>query len=356
MPFTFIDLFAGIGGTRQAFESFGGKCIFSSEIDNFAQRTYFENFNEIPEGDITKINMDKIPKHDILVAGFPCQPFSLAGVSKRNSLGRPHGLKCEDKGVLFYKIVDILKNKEPNAFFLENVKHLYYHNNRRTYRIIKKQLNDAGYDVFSKIIDASLIVPQHRERIYIVGFKKELKIKFTFPIYKDLNPKLNEILEKEVEEKYTLSDKLWKYLQYYKEKQKNKGNGFGYGLADLDGVTRTLSSRYWRDGAEILVPQINKNPRRLTPRECARLMGFRNDFKIPVSDHQAYIQFGNSVVVPLVKKIAGRMIIYLSEKDHAIIPVMSILKSSQFKGNLSYGEEVITMISLGEEPQIHVML
>jgi len=352
MSFKFIDLFAGIGGTRQAFEAFGGKCIFSSEIDEFACKTYFENFNEIPAGDITKINLDEIPKHDVLIAGFPCQPFSLAGVSKRNSLGRPHGLDCEDKDNLFYKIIEILKKKEPKAFFLENVKHLYFHDKGQTYQIIKKQLNDAGYDVCEKIIDASFVVPQHRERIYIVGFKKELKIKFTFPTFSDSNPQLRKILESKVEEKYTLSDKLWTYLQSYKQKQKDKGNGFGYGMANLDGITRTLSSRYYKDGAEILIPQNNKNPRRLTPRECARIMGFSDNFKMPVSDHQAYRQLGNSVVVPIVKKIAGRMIIYLYKNDPLVIPVLPLIKLQKSSKNSLNGAEITTMISLGERPLI----
>jgi DNA (cytosine-5)-methyltransferase 1 len=307
MSFTFIDLFAGIGGTRLAFERAGGKCVFSSEIDVFARITYSENFGDTPSGDLMRVEEDLIPSHDVLVAGFPCQPFSLAGVSKRNSLNMPHGFGCKKDGRLFFKISKILKIKQPRAFFLENVKHLRFHKNGETYSIIQKNLENAGYKVFSKLIDSRKVVPQHRERIYIVGFRKDLAIKFHFPTIPDLAPKLGDILEASVDPKYTLSDRLWNYLQVYAKKQREKRNGFGYGLASPEGITRTLSARYYKDGAEILISQKEKNPRRLTPRECARLMGFPSTFVMPVSDTQAYKQFGNSVVIPIVERIAKKI-------------------------------------------------
>lgn len=308
MPFDFIDLFAGIGGTRLAFDKSGGRCVLSSEIDKFACRTYKENFGITPAGDILDLNERDIPDHDILVAGFPCQPFSLAGVSKRKSLKMPQGFDCESKGQLFFKIVEILKAKKPKAFLLENVKHLVFHNQGETFRVIRKQLEDAGYDVYYQIIDASKLVPQHRERVYIVGFRKNLDIRFVFPEIENRNPKIKEILEKKVNPKYTISDKLWQWLIEYREKHKLKGNGFGYSLVDEEGIARTLSARYHKDGSEILVPQKNKNPRRLTPSECAALMGFPSNFKIPVSDTQAYRQFGNSVVVPIVERVVNEMV------------------------------------------------
>lgn len=306
MLYKFIDLFAGIGGIRLAFEEYG-ECVFSCEWDVKAQETYFANFYETPFGDIRKINEKEIPDHDILLAGFPCQPFSIAGVSKKNSLGRAHGFLDEAQGTLFFDIARIIKEKQPQAFLLENVKNLKSHDKGRTYRVIKKVLeNDLGYTVYDKIINAKGLVPQNRERIYIVGFKKP--IKFQFPSLPDKGPALRTILEDEVDEKYTLSDKLWKYLQAYKEKHEAKGNGFGYGLADLDSYSRTLSARYYKDGSEILIPQKGKNPRKLTPRECARLQGFPDSFKIVVSNTAAYKQFGNSVAVPVVRLIAEKMI------------------------------------------------
>lgn len=306
MLYKFIDLFAGIGGIRLAFEEYG-ECVFSCEWDVKAQETYFANFYETPFGDIRKINEKEIPDHDILLAGFPCQPFSIAGVSKKNSLGRAHGFLDETQGTLFFDIARIIKEKQPQAFLLENVKNLKSHDKGRTYRVIKKALeNDLGYTVYDKIINAKGLVPQNRERIYIVGFKKP--IKFQFPSLPDKGPALRTILEDEVDEKYTLSDKLWKYLQAYKEKHEAEGNGFGYGLADLDSYSRTLSARYYKDGSEILIPQKGKNPRKLTPRECARLQGFPDFFKIVVSNTAAYKQFGNSVAVPVVRLIAEKMI------------------------------------------------
>lgn len=308
----FIDLFAGIGGTRIAFEEAGCTCVFTSEWDKFAQQTYEANFGEKPKGDIREISSSEIPDHDILVAGFPCQPFSISGVSKKKSLGLPHGFDDPTQGTLFFEIKRILKDKKPRAFMLENVKHLRRHDKGRTYAVIMKILKEElGYTVHDEVFDASSYVPQHRERIFIVGFR-EFTL-FEFPSSKsEPKPRFRDILEKSVPEKYTLTDHLWKYLQEYAKKHKAKGNGFGYGLTDLNGKARTLSARYYKDGSEILVPQRNgKNPRRLTPRECANLMGFtqfRPDFEIPVSDTQAYRQFGNSVVVPLVYEIAKAMV------------------------------------------------
>lgn len=302
--FTFIDLFAGIGGTRLAFERQGGECVFSSEIDKYARKTYSENFNEIPAGDIKQIDEKSVPDHDILLAGFPCQPFSISGVSKLKSLDMPHGFMDEPRGTLFFDVARILDAKRPAAFMLENVKHLERHDSGNTFKVIKKTLEqDLGYTVYHRVIDAQRLVPQHRERIFIVGFREP--IEYEFPVIKDRKPRLRDILEEKIDSKYTLTEHLWDYLQKYKEKHRRQGNGFGFGLADLDGVTRTLSARYYKDGSEILIPQgEGKNPRRLTPRECARLMGFPDSFKIPVSDTQAYRQFGNSVVVPVVERVA----------------------------------------------------
>ena len=320
--FTFIDLFAGIGGTRLAFQNAGGQCVFSSEINKFARQTYFANFGEEPVGDIRDFKAQDIPDHDVLVGGFPCQPFSLSGVSKRQSLNIPHGFKDKTKGTLFFDIARIIEKKQPKTFLLENVKHLKGHDKGKTYQTIIETLeNELGYDVHSQVIDSRYVVPQHRERIFIVGFDKPTP--FSFPVFKDTEPRLRDILESDVPEKYTLSDHLWTYLKNYAAKHRAKGNGFGYGLADLDGVTRTLSARYFKDGSEILIPQKGKNPRRLTPRECARLMGFPDSFKIPVSDTQAYKQFGNSVVVPVIEKIA-KAIVKCAFKGKRLNPVMRL--------------------------------
>lgn len=320
---TFIDLFAGIGGTRLAFEKAGAKCVFSSEYDKFAQITYEINFHEKPDGDIKNIHSKSIPNHDILLAGFPCQPFSISGVSKKKSLKRPHGFKDPTQGTLFFEIKRIIRDKKPKAFLLENVKHLQGHDKGKTFKIIMRTLeNELGYSVFYKVLDAKKLVPQHRERIFIIGFRQW--VPFKFPEIKDRKPKLKDILEfNDTHQgeifldfaKYTLTDHLWDYLQKYAAKHRALGNGFGYGLADLDGITRTLSARYFKDGSEILIPQKHKNPRRLTPRECARLMGFLDGFKIPVSDTQAYKQFGNSIVVPLVNELARAMIKTITSND-----------------------------------------
>lgn len=312
MKFRFIDLFAGIGGIRVPFEKLGGQCVFTSEWDKFCQITYQFNFGDCPHGDITKIDEKSIPDHDILLAGFPCQPFSIAGVSKKKSLGREHGFKDKKQGNLFFDIARILKKKKPKAFLLENVKNLKSHDGGRTYKIIENTLQNLRYNLFVKVIDAADYVPQHRERIIITGFRKDIfpEIEFEFPDAEARKTDIVDILEKDVDRKYTLSNKLWKYLRDYAKKHKAKGNGFGFGLIDpeKDSTTRTLSARYYKDGSEILLKQKGKNPRRLTPRECARLMGFSDDFKIPVSDNQAYRQFGNAVVIPVIEAVAKELI------------------------------------------------
>jgi len=320
--FTFIDLFAGIGGMRIAFTKQGGICVFSSEWDKYAQKTYFDNFDVMPQGDITKINAQEVPDHDILVAGFPCQPFSIAGVSKKNSLGRATGFQDKTQGTLFFDVCRILEAKRPKAFLLENVKNLKSHDHGNTWRVIQESLNQLDYEIFPQIIDGQGFVPQHRERIFIAGFDRRRYgnlYDFQFDVDNqkpEKKPVLRDILEPEVNEKYTLSDKLWTFLQNYAAKHKAKGNGFGYGMPELDGVTRTLSARYYKDGSEILINQgKDKNPRRLTPRECARLQGYPDSFKITVSDTRAYKQFGNSVVVPLVTAIAGKIVEKVEELD-----------------------------------------
>lgn len=317
--YTFIDLFAGIGGMRLAFESAGGRCVYSNEWNKYSQQTYYANFGVQPDGDITKVQAEDIPDHDILVAGFPCQPFSIAGVSKKNSLGRATGFEDKTQGTLFFDVCRILKAKRPKAFMLENVKNLCSHDKGRTFQIIQESLRELNYEVFFQIIDGKGYVPQHRERIVIVGFDKEQygeNVTFSFDLHPlEKQPVVRDILEKEVSEKYTLSDKLWIYLQNYAAKHREAGNGFGYGIAPLDGVTRTISARYYKDGSEILIEQSGKNPRRLTPRECARLQGFPDSFRIPVSDTQAYKQFGNSVVVPLMTDVAKLIIAKLEQLD-----------------------------------------
>jgi len=317
--YTFIDLFAGIGGMRLAFEAVGGRCVYSNEWNKYSQQTYYANFGVQPDGDITKVDAESIPDHDILVAGFPCQPFSIAGVSKKNSLGRATGFEDKTQGTLFFDVCRILKAKRPKAFMLENVKNLCSHDRGRTFKVIQESLHELNYKIFFQIIDGKDYVPQHRERIVIVGFDmncygEEIDFEFQLsPLAK--KPVVRDILESHVDDKYTLTDKLWIYLQNYAAKHKEAGNGFGYGIAPLDGITRTMSARYYKDGSEILIAQDGKNPRRLTPRECARLQGFPDTFKIPVSDTQAYMQFGNSVVVPLMTDVAKLVVGKLKEMD-----------------------------------------
>ncbi|MGM0479940.1 MAG: DNA (cytosine-5-)-methyltransferase [Bacteroidota bacterium] len=312
--FKFVDLFAGIGGIRIAFQEQNGKSVFSSEWNKYAKKTYDANFGEVPFGDITKVDEKQIPDHDVLVGGFPCQPFSIAGVSKKKSLGKQHGFLDETQGTLFFDVCRILKEKKPKAFLLENVKNLTSHDKGNTFKVIKKTLKKLGYSVKTKVLDAKYYVPQHRERIFIVGFREEdfpESVDFSFPEPPEYSPRVKDILQKRVDPKYTLSDKLWNYLQQYAQKHREKGNGFGFGLVNMDGVTRTLSARYYKDGSEVLVPQSKKNPRRLTPVECKRLMGFPEEFKVKnigVSDTQLYKQFGNSVAVPVVKAVAKEMV------------------------------------------------
>jgi DNA (cytosine-5)-methyltransferase 1 len=315
VPFHFIDLFAGIGGLRLGLEAVGGRCVFSSEWDRYCQRTYREWFGETPEGDIVNIvnhQLHRIPPHNVLAAGFPCQPFSIAGVSKKNALGRPHGFDDLEQGNLFFSVAAIIEARRPPAFLLENVKDLKSHDRGRTWQVIESTLRGFGYTVYSNVVDAAAWVPQHRERIFIVGFDKNIfgdAPPFAFPdAPEQVRPTMRSILESDADPKYTLSDQLWKYLQDYSAKHKAKGNGFGYGLVDSDSVSRTLSARYYKDGSEILVRQRGRNPRRLTPRECARLMGFPEKLKIPVSDTQAYKQFGNAVVPKVVAAVGQRMV------------------------------------------------
>lgn len=309
--FKFIDLFAGIGGIRLAFQNNGGKCVFTSEWDSFAKKTYEANFGEVPFGDITQISEKEIPDHDILLGGFPCQPFSIAGVSKKKSLGRQHGFLDKTQGTLFFDIARIIEHKKPKVFMLENVKNLISHDKKKTFKVIRETLSKLGYSIHYKVLDAKYYVPQHRERIIIVGFKKSVfdeKEIFKFPEPPETELAIREILQRRVDPKYTLSDKLWNYLQEYKKKHQAKGNGFGFGLTNLNSVSRTLSARYYKDGAEILIPQREKNPRRLTPRECARIQGFPDNFIIPVSNNQAYKQFGNSVAVPLIQAVGKNIV------------------------------------------------
>lgn len=313
--FTFIDLFAGMGGFRLAMQAQGGKCVFSSEWNAYSQKTYFANFGDMPFGDITKeITKSYIPdSFDILCAGFPCQPFSIAGVSKKRSLGRETGFKDKTQGTLFFDVADIISRHRPKAFYLENVKNLTSHDKGNTFRVIRETLEELNYSIHYQVMDGQTYVPQHRERIMIVGFDKERyhgEEKFEFPEQHESTRSVKEILDPNIDPKYTLSDKLWAYLQNYAEKHRAKGNGFGFGLVDLNGITRTLSARYYKDGSEILIPQgKGQNPRRLSPRECARLMGYPDQYRIDrVSDVQAYRQCGNSVIVPLITAVSEQII------------------------------------------------
>jgi DNA (cytosine-5)-methyltransferase 1 len=329
--FTFIDLFAGIGGMRLGFEAAGGQCVFTSEWDDYSRRSYQTNFpnDEHPlAGDITRIDVADIPHHDVLLAGFPCQPFSIAGVSKKNALRRPHGFECETQGTLFFDMARIIAAKRPRAFLLENVKNLISHDRKNTFRVIRHTLEDLGYHLHARVVDGRHFVPQHRERILIAGFREQTDFDWdAVPLPDPAHaPRLSAILHREdgteddpdegryldvsgrVHEKYVLTDKLWAYLQAYAVKHRAKGNGFGCSVVGKDDVSRTLSARYYKDGSEVLVRRgPNENPRRLTPRECARLMGYPDNFRIPVSDTRAYKQFGNSVVVPLIRHAAGLM-------------------------------------------------
>ena len=337
--FRFIDLFAGIGGLRRGFDALGGQCVFTCEIDKYARKTYLANYDDglhhpMAE-DIRDVAPVDIPEHDLLLAGFPCQPFSIAGVSKKNALGQPTGFRCESQGTLFFDTARIIEHHRPRAFVLENVKNLVNHDHGRTFEVIKGTLqDDLGYRLSPRVIDAKGYVPQHRERIFIVGFRDDSDITLDHLPVPDsrYGPKLRTILHPEdgtegkdghytdaqgqVSGQYRLSTHLWCYLQDYAEKHRARGNGFGFGLVGPDDVARTLSARYYKDGSEILVSRgEGQNPRRLTPRECSRLMGFDkpggSDFRIPVSDTQAYKQFGNAVVVPVAEAVARHLAPYL---------------------------------------------
>jgi len=342
--FRFIDLFAGIGGIRMAFEANGGECVFTSEWNEFSKKTYLDNFGDdhLFAGDIVSFPIEDVPDHDVLLGGFPCQPFSIAGVSKKNSLGRPHGFECTTQGTLFFDVARIIAHKRPKVFLLENVKNLLSHDKGNTFKVVLQTLRDElGYDVHYKVIDGQHFTPQHRERIIIVGFRQKTGFSWENLQLPDKGPTLSSILHKTdgsepeldwdgerffdyqkraVQPKYTLTPHLWAYLQAYAEKHRAAGNGFGFGMAFPESVTRTLSARYYKDGSEILVFQgKNKRPRRLTPRECARLMGFPDTFRIPVSDTQAYRQFGNSVVMPVLREVGRIMephILELIKREH----------------------------------------
>lgn len=350
--FTFIDLFAGIGGIRLGFEDAGGECVFTSEWNDWAKKTYLQNFGDHHQfvGDIVPYPASEIPDHDVLLAGFPCQPFSIAGVSKKNALGVPHGFECTTQGTLFFDVQRIIATKRPKAFVLENVKNLLSHDKGNTFRVIHRTLRDElGYDVHFRIIDGRSFVPQHRERIIIVGFQEKTSFSFDSVRLPGQGPLMQSVLHPEdgseepeapytfghraaVHSKYVLSDKLWQYLQGYAAKHRAAGNGFGYGLVTPHSVARTLSARYYKDGSEILVSRgPGKNPRRLTPRECARLMGFPDSFQIPVSDTQAYRQFGNSVVVPVMREVARAM------KPH-------ILRNTAFERIQLSGQQVLPLV------------
>ncbi len=360
--FTFVDLFAGIGGIRRAFEDQGGRCVFTSEWDAYAQKTYAANFPNGHEiaGDITQVNEALIPDHDVLLAGFPCQPFSIAGVSKKNALGRAHGFDDETQGTLFFDLERIIAAKRPRGFLLENVKNLKSHDKGRTFEVIHRTLTKKlGYDVHYKVIDGAHFVPQHRERILIVGFREP--VAFDWDIL-NLPPKgshvLEEILHKTdgsepalpwdegrffdhdkriVNPKYTLTENLWNYLQAYKAKHAALGNGFGFGLVTGKQVSRTLSARYYKDGSEILISQgARERPRRLTPRECARLMGFSDEFRIPVSDTRAYQQFADAAVIPMVAAVARLLVSSLNAEQvgfsHEVIEPSPVSEKAVKKG------------------------
>lgn len=326
--FKFIDLFAGIGGFRQAMQSVGGKCVFSSEWDKYAKQTYYHNYGEMPYGDIQQIKEEWVPNHDVLCAGFPCQPFSLAGVSKKNSMGRKHGFEDETQGTLFFDIARILKNKRPKAFFLENVKNLLTHNKHETFAVIRRTLEEElGYVINWKIVDAAKWVPQHRERLFIVGYdpaqiKGITKDDIVIPEKPESGykyPKLGSIIQNDVDPKHILGPGTWATLERHKANHAAKGNGFGYGLHTRpfsdDAVTRTISARYHKDGAEVLVGMGGKRPRRLTVDEAKQLQGYDKErFQFPVSDTQAYRQIGNSVAVPAIKAVAKEMFKVLGGK------------------------------------------
>lgn len=311
--FNFIDLFAGIGGFRLSLQSFGGNCVFSSEWDKSAQKTYLKNYGEMPFGDITSLTNSSvpdhelarmIPDHDVIAAGFPCQPFSHAGVSARTAVGIEHGFKCETQGTLFFDVLRIAQVKKPKVLFLENVRNLERHDKGRTFDVIRRSIDELGYDFQYKIIDSSTMVPQRRVRCYMVCFRKDLNVNFQFPDFSGDPLPLKSILEDNVSEKYTISEKLWQGHINRTKRNLERGTGFTAHTANLDKPSNTIVARYGKDGKECLIPQLGKTPRLLTPRECARLQGYPDNFWIPDVRTPAYKQFGNSVAVPVVKKIA----------------------------------------------------
>ena len=327
--FRFIDLFAGIGGIRLGLEQAGGQCVYSVEIDRYARRTYEANFGTCEAADIRQVDPAELPPYDVLAAGFPCQPFSIAGVSKKASLGRAHGFADVTSGNLFFEITRLAAATKPSVLFLENVKNLRSHDKGNTFRVILAELDALGYDVAHDVIDARYWVPQHRERTFIIAFRREVfgGRRFAFPPLPETQaPKLRTVLDSWYDRKYVLTDHLWAYLQGYARKHQAAGNGFGYGLVTGNDVTRTLSARYYKDGSEILVDTGGRLPRRLMPVEAARLMGYPDprqvdprtpvdeieqipgSFAIPVSDTQAYKQFGNSVVVPVIHHLASALV------------------------------------------------
>lgn len=349
--FRFIDLFAGIGGLRLPFEEIGGRCVFTSEWDRFCRETYTANFPEPPDSDHEFVGdirpcaekPETVPVHDVLLAGFPCQPFSIAGVSKKNALGRPHGFRCDTQGTLFYDLAKILDHHRPPVFLLENVRNLERHDGGRTFLTIMHVLeSDLGYSVSTRVIDSSPWVPQKRERIFMAGFREKTAFDFDrLAVPAGPPPVLGTILDTTVDPRYTLTAHLWNYLKEYRKRHRRAGNGFGYSLFGPDDVTRTLSARYFKDGSEILIRQKGKRPRRLTPRECARLMGFeepgRAEFRIPVSDTQAYRQFGNAVVVPVVRAVARLMEPHIAE---LLVREEQVPAFTQQAGSVVAGEAV----------------
>jgi DNA (cytosine-5)-methyltransferase 1 len=322
--FSFIDLFAGIGGFHLGLEKIGGECVYASEWDKYAGSTYKSWYpnTRVDSRDIRKIDISRdIPKHDVLAGGFPCQPFSLAGVSKKNSMGLKHGFDDAKQGNIFLQICKIVKIHQPKVVFLENVKNLVSHDRGQTWMTIQKKLDKLDYEVRWNIIDANSWVPQHRERIYIVAFRRKTFTKkeiesFKFPRIKKQGPILRDVLDLKPMKKYMLTDNLWAYLLAYSKKHKSLGNGFGFTIASPAGQSRTLSARYYKDGSEILIKQKGwRNPRRISPGEAARLMGFDgtwgkklgNGFPQVVSDTQAYRQFGNAVCPHVVRAIGSEI-------------------------------------------------
>ncbi|AFT76668.1 DNA-cytosine methyltransferase [Alteromonas macleodii str. 'Black Sea 11'] len=305
--FRFIDLFAGIGGVRLGFQQNGGACVFSSEYDRAAQKTYKDNHGELPFGDITKVNEIEIPDHDVLLAGFPCQPFSNAGVSARNAVGKQHGFLCDTQGTLFFDVMRVIDAKKPKVVFLENVRNLERHDQGRTFQTIQNTIKESGYKFSYKVIDSSTVVPQRRIRCYMVAVRNDISSNFSFPDFTGESKPLKTILEKEVDDKFTISDKLWQGHINRTKRNLERGTGFTAHTADLNKPSNTIVARYGKDGKECLIPQEGKNPRLLTPKECSKLQGFPDSFIIPAAKTPAYKQFGNSVVVPVIEKIANRI-------------------------------------------------